>query len=113
MVGHKSTVACIGSSVSAWIDPYGEWWETGECGHYSAAYTILTARGVDLTYGNPVDMLEDRGWVHVSYGCIIYTNRDVTEPQRGAIAEAVSHIILRGLTNAHEREFVTSAAHII
>jgi len=113
--GQVATVECIGTTVSAWLSPRGEWHYTGECGHHEAAIEILFVLGVDVSidWDSPVDMLEARGWVHISYGEIIFTARRLTGSAEGAIAEAVSHIVRSGMVTRYQRNFVTAAAYVI
>lgn len=108
--GQRGQVDIIGTACSAWISPAGEYYYTGECGHWEAAATILgDARDV---YADPVDTLESRGWLHLSYGNIImHEFRRPTSAQVAALQDAVSHVIMSGMISRYQRELVTQASY--
>lgn len=113
--GQVATVECMGTTASAWLSPRGIWHYTGECGHYDAACAILAELGVDVDgYDDePVDMLEARGWVHISYGEIIFTRIRMTSACEGAIADAMAHIERMGAATRHLRYFMENARYVI
>jgi len=113
--GQVATVECIGSTVSAWLSPRGDWHYTGECGHFDAAKAIIEALGLEYIedMDNPIDMLEALGWVHISYGEIIFTARRLSGSCEGAITEAVSYIVRAGMITRYQQNFVRSAAYVV
>ena len=62
---------------SAWVAPSGTMLFVQECGHLELAVMIL---GNDVM--NPVDQLEQKGYIHLSYNRALSNNRPATEAQR-------------------------------
>jgi hypothetical protein len=113
-VGQVATVDALGTSCSAWLSPRGDWHYTGECGHYDAALVILAGLGIPCDpdcYDDPIRMLEESGWAHVSYGEVITHTLRVTTSQSGALAEGISHVIRSGMVTPFQRAFVTNASY--
>lgn len=51
---------------SAWIDPIGKFYPVPDCGHYQWA---------EENFGERAEVLERKGWLHLSFGNLIYEGR--------------------------------------
>jgi hypothetical protein len=66
----------VAPHLSAWIDPDGKVYHVPECAHYRVA---------TRTFGVEPDVLERRGWMHLTYGAIFLDAREATQGQLDAI----------------------------
>ena len=110
-LGTRTSLDTLGRIVSVWVDPSGGFWYAGDCGHETAARTILGSEWFpadDDKWAPGSRELERRGWAHISYGRIIL-DRAATDSQRRAIADMVRHIVMAGMTSGYQRDFISAA----
>ena len=113
--GTRTNDTALDADASAWLSPGGEWYHAGGYGGHSASSRIILT-GVygivldDNTWYDGVDMLEGRGWVHISGGSLHYSGRDMTGPARAAIGRAVQRLVIAGITRSHHMRLIASAS---
>lgn len=81
--------------LSAWIDPQGRIFYTGECGHGETAEIL----------GSTIDRLERIGWMHLSYGST-YMESYPSQAQIDTLFDiSQKSIVERGLTGYYVDNF--------
>ena len=114
-LGTRTSHAVLVNVCSAWLSPEGYWYHAGDAGHYDAALIILRdVYGIecDADYtADAVEMLEARGWVHISYGGIMYAGRSVSGPAESAIIQAIAFLVTRGITDRRHMRFVQECSY--
>lgn len=88
---------------SGWISPTGNWWLVKDAGHSLFAAERTSA-------ADPVQALERKGWLHVSWGNIYVSDRghEVTNEQYDTLAALAPHF----RNSNHARSWAYAVASI-